>query len=149
MSFSLQLKNGDLALSGTSFGTVTDAAKLQQDLTCCILTPLSYEEIHPEFGSTLEENLTNPSAEILGTKNWSHAASIIRSELTRICQNYQAQQIARNEDDSIKFGRPTLTPNEILLRIVGIDFTQAEDHLLCRLTLEIGTDTLELNIPLS
>lgn len=149
MSFSLELKNGDLGLSGTSLGTVVDAAKLQQDLTSAILTPLGFEELHPEFGSILEEDLINPEVQIIGSRDFQHAAALIRSELTRLCQNYQAQQIARNEADAIKFGKPTLTPGEILLQVLSIKFVQAEDHLLCTLTLEIGNDTLEVSIPVS
>lgn len=149
MSFSLELKNGDLGLSGTSLGTVVNAAKLQQDLTCAILTPLGFEELHPEFGSILEEDLIDPETTVIGTKNFEHAAAVVRSELLRICQNYQAQQIARNEDDAIKFGKPTLIPGEVLLRVVSVNFISAEDHLLCTLTLEIGNDTLEVSIPVS
>lgn len=126
-----------------------NAAKLQQDLACAILTPLGFEELHPEFGSILEEDIINPETTIIGTKDFSHAAARVRSELLRICQNYQAQQIARNEDDAIKFGKPTLTPGEVLLRVVEVNFVSAEDHLMATLALEIGTDTLEINIPVS
>lgn len=149
MSFSLELKNGDLGLSGTSFGTVVNAAKLQQDLTSAILTPLGFEELYPEFGSILEDDLINPEVQIIGSRDFHHAAALIRSELIRLCQNYQVQQIARNEDDAIKFGKPTLTPGEILLNVIDVRFVQAEDHLLCTLVLEIGNDTIELNIPVS
>src|SRR5271165_6334275 len=103
MSFSLQLQNGDLVVSGTSLGTVTGAAKLQQDLSCAILTPLGFEAMHPGFGSILEDNLINPEIPgVFGTTDFSHAATIVHSELVRICQNYQAQQIARNEADAVK-----------------------------------------------
>lgn len=149
MSFSLELKNGDLGLSGTSFGTVVDAAKLQQDLVSAILTPLGFEELHPEFGSILEDDLIDPEVTIIGSRDFKHASAVIRSELIRLCQNYQAQQIARNEDDGVKFGKPTLTPGEILLRVVNVTFVQSEDHLLCVLELEIGNDTITLNIPVS
>lgn len=149
MSFSLLLQNGDLGLSGTSLGTVVNAAKLQQDLTNAILTPLGFEELHPEFGSILEDDLINPEIQIIGSRDFQHAAALVRSELTRLCQNYQAQQIARNENDAIKFGKPTLTPGEILLNVLGVTFVQAEDHLLCTLKLEIGNDSIELHIPVS
>lgn len=150
MSFSLELKNGDLGLSGTSLGTVINAAKLQQDIVSAILTPLGFMELHPEFGSTLEDNLINPDLPgIIGERDFPEAATIVRAELVRICQNYQAQQIARNEADAVRFGKYTLTPGEILIRIVSITFAQAEDHLLCKLKLEIGNSTLELNIPVS
>jgi hypothetical protein len=127
-----------------------DAAKLQQDLKCAILTPLGFDELHPEFGSTLEDNLINPDIPgIFGEKDFSRIATVVNAELVRICQNYQAQQIARNESDASRFGRFTLTPGEILLRIVDLSFVQAQDHLICTLTLEIGNDTLELNIPVT
>jgi len=128
---------------------MTDAAKLQQDLVCCILTPLGFEVLHPDFGSVLEENLINPEVQIIGTQQWKRAAALVRSELLRICQNYQQQQIARNERDGIQFGKTTLTPGEILLRVVSINFTQSEDHLLCNLTLEIGNDSLEVHVPIA
>jgi|SRR5208282_1203947 len=149
MSFSLDLQNGDLVLSGTAFGTVTDAAKLQQDLICAILTPLGFDELHPTYGSILEENLINPEIPgIFGETDFRHAATIIHAELVRICQNYQGQQIARNEADASQFGKYTLTPGEILLKVNGINFVQAEDHLICTLKLEIGNDSLELRIPM-
>ncbi len=150
MSFSLELKHGDLALNGTSLGTVTDAAKLQQDLICDILTPLGFDELHPDFGSTLEDNLAGnvniPG--VIGTKDFQRAATITHAELLRICQNYQAQQIARNENDSVKFGRYTLSPGEILIRVVNVAFTQVEDRLIAKLTLEVGNNTIEIHTPL-
>lgn len=150
MSFSLQLKDGDLALSGTSLGTVENSDKLQQDLICAILTPLGFDELHPSFGSTLEANIIDPNAqEIIGSRNWRQVATIVRNELLRLCQNYQAQQIARNESDASRFGRFTLTPEEILLSVIDIRFIQAEDKLVCTLELEIGNNTLELQIPVS
>lgn len=149
MSFSLQLQNGDLALSGTSLGTVVDAAKLQQDLICAIMTPLGFDESHPSFGSTLEDNILNPEVPgILGERNWKHVATMVQAELLRICQNYQAQQIARNERDASQFGRFTLSPGEILVKVRGITFVQAEDHLLCTLTLEIGSQSFEIKLPI-
>jgi len=149
MSFSLQLEDGDLVLSGTSFGTVVGAAKLQQDLICAILTPLGYEELHPTFGSTLIENLLEPGAEeILGSTNFQHAATLISAELQRICRNYQAQQVARNQSDATRFGKTTLTPNEILVAVKGIQFTQIEDTLQARLELEIGNEVITVSVPI-
>lgn len=148
MSFSLQLANGDLALNGVSLATVEGPAKLQQDLVCAILTPLGFDELHPGFGSTLVENLINPEVQgVIGTRNFKRAATLVYAELSRICQNYQAQQIARNEDDAIKFGRYTLTPSEILVAVRGIEFTQVEDKLVCVLSLEVGTNRISIRIP--
>lgn len=142
MSFSLMIQHGDLALSGTSLGTVIDAAKLQQDLSCTILTPLGSDEMHPLFGSTLDE-----LSGVYGEQDWNYAATVVRSELLRICQNYQSQQIARNELDGTRFGRFTLSPGEILLKVNSTNFIQSENRLLCILNLEIGNENLEIKVP--
>ena len=149
MSFSLKLEHGDLALSNNSYATVTGSDKLQQDLVCAILTPLGFDELHPEFGSTLIENLLDANEPgILGTRNFSQAASLVHAEIARICKNYQAQQVHRAEEDATRFGRQTLEPHEILVALKGIDFTQAEDKLICVVKLEIGNETVTLRVPM-
>src|ERR1700757_2865698 len=121
MSFSLRLEHGDLQLEGNHYATVEGSEKLQQDLVCAILTPYGFDEWHPLFGSILVENLHNEGIlELIGTKNFRRAATLVNAELRRLCRNYQEQQIKRNESDAIKFGRYTLTPNEILVAVRGI-----------------------------
>jgi hypothetical protein len=149
MSFSLRIEHGDLALNGTELGKVEGADKLQQDLAVAILTPLGFEELHPLFGSILVENLIdNGIVDILGTNNFRRAATLVNAELRRLCRNYQEQQLKRNENDAIRFGRYTLTPNEILVSVKNIVFKQAEDHLICELQLEIGTETVSIPVPI-
>ncbi len=149
MSFSLRIENGDLALFGTELAKVEGADKLQQDLAVAILTPLGFDELHPLFGSILVENLVDQGiVDLIGTNNFRRAATLVNAELRRLCRNYQEQQINRNENDVVKFGRYTLTPNEILVAVKNVIFKQSEDHLLCELQLEIGTNSVTIPIPI-
>ncbi len=149
MSFSLRIEHGDLALEGTQLAKVEGAQKLQQDLSVAILTPLGFDELHPLFGSILVENLIdNGIVDIIGTQNFRRAATLVNAELRRLCRNYQEQQINRNQSDVIRFGRHTLTPDEILVSVKNVAFKQAEDHLICELSLEIGTETVSIPVPI-
>ena len=149
MSFSLKIEHGDLFLEGTQLAKVEGAQKLQQDLAVAIMTPLGFDELHPLFGSILVENLIdNGIVDIIGSKNFRRAATLVNAELRRLCRNYQEQQIKRNENDVIRFGRYTLTPNEILVTVRNIVFKQAEDHLICELQLEIGSETVSIPVPI-
>lgn len=150
MSFSLKIEHGDLGIEGTELAKVEGANKLQQDLACAILTPIGFDELHPLFGSILVENLLNNGIlDLIGTKNFPRAATLVNSELRRICRNYQQEQIERNERDAIEFGKHTLTPNEILVAVRAINFAQEETHLRCELVLEIGNEEFAVEVPLS
>lgn len=150
MSFSLRIRNGDLALGGTSLDTVEGGEKLVQDLSCALLTPLGSYEAHPQFGSALDGGITNDgyTEGVFGERDWRKAATIVQAEIQRICTDYQAQQVNRNAADATNYGRPTLTPEETLLSVGGMKFVQAQDRLLATVNLNIGTGTVQLNVPL-
>lgn len=139
MSFSLAIRNGDLALNGNSFATVTEGAKVFQDLRCALLTPFEFYEKYPEYGSQLES--------VIGEHDWKKAATLVKGEIQRICSEYQSRQISRNRADSVTYGRLTITPSETLLRINNIEFIQVENHLIVKVQLLLGAGEVELNIP--
>lgn len=151
MSWSLQLRNGDLTVDGARFGTTTNQAKLVQDLRCAILERMGTDEDHPWFGSLIDGGRLNgvEQESIIATDDWNIAVLAVESEIRRIVGQYQSQQIVRSEQDRSVYGKPTLTPPEILMGLGGIQFFQAQDNLLCRITLITGADTeLNLNVPL-
>lgn len=152
MSISLQVTNGDLALSGTNLGTVQGFDKLVQDLRFAILTRMGSDPNHPDFGSIIDGGRLPDGTVVdsmLGGLDWSHAALSVEAEIRRICANYQRRQISRNQADSATFGKPTLTPDEVLVRIDNIRFTQAQDNLLVSVTLSTGAGSSVLNVPIS
>lgn len=151
MTWSLQLRNGDLTIDGARFGTVTNQAKLVQDLRCAILERMGTDEDHPWFGSLIDGGRLNgvDQESIIATDDWNVAVLRVESEIRRLVAQYQSQQVVRSEQDRGVYGKPTLTPAEILMGVGNIQFFQAQDNLLCRITLITGADTeLNLNVPL-
>ena len=53
MSYSLQLKAGDLSPSGGQIATVQGVQKTVQDLRVALLEPEGSDPLHPDFGSLL------------------------------------------------------------------------------------------------
>lgn len=151
MSWSLELRGGDLVVGGASFGTVTQQAKLVQDLRCAILERMGTDEDHPWFGSLIDGGRLNGREQesLIATTDWNVAVLAVESEIRRIVDLYQKQQIVRSERDRSTYGKPTLTPGELLMGVQGIQFFQAQDNLLCRVTLLTGADSeIPINVPL-
>lgn len=117
MTWSLQLRNGDLAIDRDRFNTVTDWRKLLQDLRIRLLTRLGDDPLHPEFGSTIDggtrpDGLEIPS--VIGETDTEVARSFITLEVNRIISEHQRLQAARNRQDFQSYGRRALTDGEIL-----------------------------------
>lgn len=138
-------------IGGASFGTTTGQNKLVQDLRCAILERMGTDEDHPWFGSLIDGGRLNgvDQPSIIATDDWDVAVLAVEGEIRRIADQYQKQQIARNERDRSTYGKPTLTPGELLMGIGSIQFYQAQDNLLCRVTLITGADAnVTVNVPL-
>lgn len=151
MSWSLQLRGGDLVIGGSNFGTVTDQNKLIQDLRCAILERMGTDEDHPWFGSLIDGGRLNgvDQPSIIATDDWNVAVLAVEGEIRRIVDDYQKRQIVRTERDRTTYGKPTLTPGELLMGLGDIKFYQAQDNLLCRVTLITGADgEIVVNVPL-
>lgn len=151
MSWSLQLHGGDLVIGGSSFGIVTDQNKLVQDLRCAILERMGTDEDHPWYGSLIDGGRLNgvDQGSLLATDDWGTAVLVVEGEIRRIVDQHQKSQIVRNERDRSIYGKPTLTPGEVLMGIADIQFFQAQDNLLCRVTLITGADgKMTINVPL-
>lgn len=151
MSWSLQLRGGDLVIGGSSLGVVTQQQKLVQDLRCAILERMGTDEDHTWYGSLIDGGRLNgvEQESLIGTDDWNVAVLSVESEIRRIVDSHQKQQIARSERDRTVYGKPTLTPAELLMGVNNIEFFQAQDNLLCRITLVTGADRdIQINVPL-
>jgi hypothetical protein len=153
MSWSLELRNGDLSLGGTRLGSVTGGQKLVQDLRCAFLEPRGWDDIHPSYGSLLDGGLDDNGIQVdsvIGTNNWERIALRVEGEIRRICALYQQSQVDRARADRYTYGESTLAPNELLIRVSSVQMYQAQDTLLAHVTLETGIgDTVEIDIPVS
>jgi hypothetical protein len=153
MSWSLALRNGDLALGGTHLATTTSVPKLVQDLRCALLEPMGTDDLHPSFGSVIDGGRRPDGTEVpslIGSTRWGRAAVEIRAEIMRIADEHRSRQLARAREDQLVYGKPTLEPGEVLISVRGIDMMQVQDTLMIRVTLEVGNGTTrEINIPFS
>jgi hypothetical protein len=153
MSWSLHLRNGDLALGGTRLGQVTGAQKLVQDLRCALLEPRGWDDAHPTYGSLLDGGRDDNGIEvasIVGTSNWERIALRVEGEIRRITALYQRMQLARAQQDRYTYGESTLSPDELLLNVTAVNMYQAQDTLLVRVTLQTGTGlATQIDIPIS
>lgn len=138
-------------IGGSNFGTVTDQNKLVQDLRCAILERMGTDEDHPWFGSLIDGGRLNgvDQPSIIATDDWNVAVLSVEGEIRRIVDQYQKAQVIRVERDRNTYGKPTLTPGELLMGVGDIQFYQAQDNLLCRVTLITGADSeITVNVPL-
>lgn len=144
MSWSLQLRHGDLALNGNSLGTVRDGNKLVQDLTCDLLEPMGTDDAHPTFGSLIDGGVQNGvyQSGVIGRQNNDLSATFVRSEVSRVCSDYQQSQIARNNNDATTYGKPTITAGETLVSVEHIDLQASQDKLLVNVALQTGVGTV-------
>lgn len=152
MTWSLQLRNGDLALSGAQFGTVTNENKLIQDLRCHILEHMGTDNAHPGFGSLIDGGVTPEGQAVTGVIGEEHIDLVviaIEAEIQRIIKEHQAKQLSRAKSDRYLYAKSTMTPREVLLGIANIQITQREDRLNVKVTVQTATGSvLDLDFPL-
>src|ERR1051325_1057251 len=108
MSWSLQVSYGDFPVSGNSLGIVAGANKLGQDLRHWVLEKMGTDPLHLDYGSLIDGGRTSDGVEqesIIGHVNDRNARVLIESELRRIIQAYQRQQIARAKADRLVYNK--------------------------------------------
>jgi hypothetical protein len=153
MSWSLELRNGDLTIGGTRLGAVTGPQKLVQDLRCALLERMGTDPSHPSFGSLIDGGRTPDGVEhvsLIGGSNWDRIAIQVESEIRRIVSEHQDKQLARTQADRVRYGKSTLSRGEVVLSIRSLDLVQVQDTLIARVLLEVGDGVIQtLNIPLS
>ncbi len=147
MSWSLAIINGDISYGSQGLNTVTGSNKLVQDLSCCILEPLGTDYNDPDFGSIIEGGVDsegNVYPGLIGGPNNSASASQITTEISRICQNYQAEQVARNQNDLNTYGTSTLSAGEALLGVSNIQVQQAGAYAYVTAVLATGSGSTQI-----
>lgn len=132
MSWSLQITHGDFAVEAAHLSTVTGSQKLVQDFRCAILEEMGIDNLHPDYGSLIDGGITpegNTSNGVIGLTEPQTVKLMIESEVSRIARYIQRAQLERAKSDKLTYGRATLTPQEVLLAVNGIEITQKEDAL--------------------
>ncbi len=108
MSFDLKLSQGDIVLSADAdFSTVTDGAKLTQDVIKMITTPQGSNKFQPAIGSLINKRLVG---QVLTAQNTVTVLQGSVQEALVLLQKLQRQQAQTQ----------ALTPSETLVSINNI-----------------------------
>ena len=140
MTWSFQIKNGDLSQSGPGgFAAVTGQNKLVQDLKHWFLEPRGSDPFHPEWGSTLDGGELSDGTVIassIGGTFTSEDLLVIEAEIRRILNAYQLQQAQRLGSETILYGgKNTFALGEILRTVNDVKIRQLGDVAVADLQL--------------
>lgn len=153
MTWSLEVRNGDLTVGGAQLGTVTAENKLVQDLRHYLLERMGTDNLHPAYGSLLDGGVTPDGKThdgVIGSSFFQEASLFVESEIRRICNAYQSRQIERAKEDRMRYNKTTFTAGELLISVDRIDLTQSETTLQARIVLTTGTNQrVALTVPLN
>lgn len=143
MSWSFQLKNGDLNFAGPGgFATVTGQQKLVQDLKDWLLEPRGSDPFHPDYGSILDGGIASDGTVIegsIGSVITSESLLTIESEIRRVLGAYQQVQIQRLQRESALYnGLNTFSAGEILSSIDDVQVIQVGDTILVTVFITTG-----------
>jgi hypothetical protein len=151
MSWSLQIRNGDLVTSGGRLGTVTRQEKMIQDLKNWIMECMGTDPSHPSYGSLFNGGTTPDGTQysgVVGTENVRLAQIEIQKDIRRIIREYQGRQLARAKHDRFTYERATLTAGEVILDVPFIGFEQNLDNLIVTVVIQTGDgQEVSLGIP--
>jgi len=153
MSWSLQLRNGDLALNGASFGQVSGPLKSVQDLRCAILERRGSDDHHPSFGSLIDGGIDTDGTEVtsvIANSDPRYVTSRVETEIRRLVAEQQRRQLARAQADRYAYGQSTLDNAELIVSVGSIGFTQVQDTLYVSVTLVMGNGAnVSIQVPVN
>lgn len=152
MSWSLEIRNGDLTVDRGQLGIATGGNKLGQDLRCHILERMGTDRLHPSYGSVLDGGTRQDGIEvesIIGETDEGLIRTFINTEINRIMKDHQSKQYDRAIDDRLKYNHTTLTDAEIL-ETVDTELVSFADMMMVRIKLHSasGAET-RIGIPLT
>ncbi len=153
MTWSLRIQNGDLTLGNASYGTVTGTKKLVQDLRCYLLERMGTDTAHPDYGSILNGGRLPDGTEVagpIGKMNTTFVEAEVTSEIRRIVNQFQSEQLERARSDRQVYGKTTMVKGEVLLGVTDIIYEHNQDSLNVTLTLQTGSgDSPQLDLTLT
>lgn len=146
MSWSLSILNGDLNIGGANgLNKVTGKNKLVQDLKCWILESVGTDPLHPNFGSTLDGGQLSDGTIVDGVIGQVISNGVmlnIEAEIIRILNLYRENQIRiLDNEQSIYGGQISLTPDEILLSINGVDVSSFSTTVVVRVSITTAANS--------
>lgn len=152
MSRSFKIENGDLAVGGgRSFATVSGKDKLFQDLRLWILERIGTDPALPTYGSTLDGGVIDGREieSFIGSVATRERMLEIQDEIASLLGRYQQGQLEKMRREVVLYnGSHTLSPSEVLDRVVSIETAQAGTTILVRVTCEtLSGEQFRLTVP--
>lgn len=152
MSWSLQLRNGDLTVDRGQLGIATGISKLAQDLRCHLLEKMGTDPLHKGYGSVLDGGTREDGVEIpsiIGETDEDLIVSFIGTEVNRIVRLHQNEQLNRAVSDRLRYNKTTLTDDEIL-ETADVKLVHTADTMMVQITLHSSTGASQrIGIPLT
>lgn len=128
----LQLRSGDLVLSGNSYGMVEGVARVQQQIGLGLREPYGGDRFHTGWGSVLPSWI----GRVLDRESLDQD---VRTEIIRVVKNFMAAQSDVIKGRAAGGLRPVLAPGEVIADISSIVITQAQDQLIVKVTLRTAS----------
>lgn len=127
----LRLVNGDLDVQPGGFALVSGQQKVLQDLGILVRDALGSDRFHPRWGTILHEYVSSGV-------HPEEVALLVRSEITRVIQNYIVMQSDQISSDADNGRRSRFSPDEIVVDVSNIEIQQSYDRLNVRVTVITG-----------
>lgn len=122
MTYSLALSNGDLAVSGSRVDLARGRNKLIQDLDTWLRERYRVDRFNPNYGSTLQSYIGSVMSELSNFE--------IKSEVLRVLDNYQNNQIQRFNADPGLF-----TADELISEVVDVQIKAEMESIVITVSL--------------
>lgn len=136
------LVQGDLSPAPGGYLMVEGASKIHQDLSLALREWYGTDHIHPRWGSTLQRYIGQPLTEDLKAK--------ISREINRVLQNYLTIQNSRIARDTNTGVISTMSTNDVVRAVNGVNIHQVYDSLLVNISLSTASrQTINVNQVLS
>lgn len=127
MSFSLAVKDGDLALNGSSLAIVYGVDKLKQDVSIWLKERYRSDRFNSNYGSVLDS--------YIGQVIDDSTVSMVQGEVIRVLQNYQALQVRLLREHPDR-----LSADEVLVEILDIKTVILYDTVLVTIAFATGSN---------
>jgi hypothetical protein len=114
-----------------------------QDLRCALIEQVGTDPATPDFGSRFETD------DYLGQVFTDVLAEEARTDVMSILQTYQANQLARIQDETIAYnGLNTMDEGEVIESIDAIDSLFSGDTLIIRVTITtLAKEQIKIDVP--
>lgn len=132
------IRNGDLVIGRGGFATISGHTKLRQDISMAVIQEYGTDRFHPRYGSTLSM--------MVGQTINRETEMIIRSEVSRVVQQYIDTQRIEVLNDKMGFKRSRFTTAEIIRSVQNVKTSVRMDSITVTMDLRtVGNSLINMS----